>query len=128
MNTSMRMYVDGLALMAATVALCNLVILAFRHPRLPARLGSEFVAMMVGVLLTVLVVCAYAEAASLIASTLPKGHLAWVMIGVAAAFVALALLLTVAMGMGRRLRQAAAGASPFAPRPPLRSPAVVASA
>jgi hypothetical protein len=122
MNMTMRMYVDGLALMAATVVLCNLVILAFRHPRLPAWLGSEFVAMMVGVLLTVLVVCAYAEATSLILSTLPAGHLVRVMVALAVAFAALAFLLTAAMGMKRRLRQAAHGTSPFARRPQLALP------
>jgi hypothetical protein len=121
-------YVYGLSLIAGTIVLCNLIILVFRHPRLPRWLGSEFTVMMVGVSITIGVVVAYATATGLIASTLPRDYVFWVMIGVAVTFVALAFLLTAAMGMRQRLRRAAEGGSPFARRPAAASPPVAARA
>jgi hypothetical protein len=120
-------YSYALGLIAGTIVLCNLVVLVFRHPRLPAWLGSEFVVMMVGVLVTIGIVAAYAAATSLILSTLPRTYFLWVMIGVAVMFVALAFVLAAAMGMKQRLRRAADGGSPFARRPLAAAPPPVAA-
>jgi hypothetical protein len=110
----MTTYVNGLALIALAVFACNLVILLFRHPRLPRWLGGEFTAMMVAWLLTCMVVVAYAGAVIWIAGDLPPEFVRWTMVEVAGSSAVLALFLSMAMGMRRRLRQARAGRSPFA--------------
>ena len=121
-------YASGMGLVALTIVFCNLVVLAFRHPRLPRWIGGDFVVMMVAVLLTVILVVTYAAATSQIASSLPPGDRRSVMVGVAASFFVLAVVVSVAMGMRRRLRQAQAGESPFLRRVSAKPITVTASA
>lgn len=115
----MSAFIHSLAFMAAAIVLCNLIVLAFRHPRLPRLFGGEFVAMMMGVLVTIMLVGAYVAAVGRIASAFPPGYTTWVMVGVAVFCFALAFVVSAAMGMPRRLRQAREGRSPFARPAPI---------
>jgi hypothetical protein len=125
-GSRMTEYLEAVGMMAATVAVCNVVVLLFRHPRLPRWIGSEIVVMMVGVMLAMAFFFTYALAVLRIAVVSPGSSVTWPMGLTAGLYFIVAAIVSVVMGMRQRLARVREGGTPLpqsAPSSPSAAPA-----